>query len=132
MASDLRQRILSLRKAYEQSHGTSPLFLHVGVDEETELYDSLPAISPRLAERAFKDGVRAALPKILGMTVVYGAPKFCVTGESPIAEFTIKQFRDAHRIDLSELPSALQRIRAEAKIAEAALRKGGESSGDCG
>ncbi len=76
MAKDIRNRIFKSRNQFENKHHKQPAKLFLTLDDESDLMMVLPKISEGLAERAFTEGVRTAVPKILGCQVVYGADKF--------------------------------------------------------
>ena len=79
MAKDIRNRIIKSSNQFEVKNHKHPTKLHLTLDDEGDLLRVLPEISESLAERAFTKGVRAAVPKILGCQVVYGAEEFKVS-----------------------------------------------------
>lgn len=76
MAKDIRNRIFKSRNQFENKHHKQPAKMFLTLKDESDLLKVLPKISEGLAERAFTEGLRSAIPKILGCQVVYGADKF--------------------------------------------------------
>ena len=76
MSADIRGRIIRAWNQFENKHNKQPTKLHLTIDDEWEVFAILPKISESLAQKAFIEGVRVAVPKIFGFSVIYRAKEF--------------------------------------------------------
>ena len=70
---DLHPKIVKHLKRFQTKHCKLPQKIYLTLDDESDVWEML---SGNLKEKAFLEGIRKTVPKILGFQVVYGADKF--------------------------------------------------------
>jgi hypothetical protein len=75
-SKNLHQRIIKHWKRFQNKHGNPPQKIYLTLDDEYDVLEMLFSFDEKLGGKAFKEGIRTTVPKILGLQVVYDADKF--------------------------------------------------------
>jgi hypothetical protein len=73
---DLHQKIVKHLKRFQDKHGKPPQKIYLTLDDESDVWEMLSGVDGNLKGKAFVEGIRKTVPKILGLQVVYDADKF--------------------------------------------------------